>query len=91
MSDEVKIPTNGFFKVDNLTLRLATLAFGAWSFVVYHAADKMTQEMASIHSEQTVTQERFEAFKLDSLQRITALEQQNARQSEEINRLEGNK
>jgi hypothetical protein len=91
MNDEIKLTSNGFFKVDNLTLRLATLAFGAWSFVVYHAADKMTNEMAAIHNEQTVTQERFEAFKIDSLQRITALEQQNSRQREELNRLENGK
>jgi len=58
---------NDGFKIDNLTLRLATLAFGAWSYVVYHSAETLTQEMVAIHQEE-------QQFKVEALQRITALE-----------------
>ena len=79
------------FKVDNLSLRLATLAFGAWSFVVYHAADKMASEMQAIHNEQTVTGEKFQKHEQEVLQRITALEQITRQQTEELRRLEQRK
>jgi hypothetical protein len=58
---------NDGFKIDNLTLRLATLAFGAWSFVVYHSAQQLTAEMSAIHQEE-------QQFKVEALQRIAALE-----------------
>ena len=61
-------------RVDNLTLRVASLAFGAWSFVIWWGVERITSEIVAIHNEQVVTAEKFQKHEQEVLQRITALE-----------------
>ena len=61
-------------KIDNLSLRLATLAFASWSYVIWWGVDRITNEISAIHNEQVVTAEKFQKHEQEVLQRITALE-----------------
>lgn len=67
--------TDSNFKIDNLSLRLATLAFGAWSFVIWWGVNVISTEIAAIHNEQVVTGEKFQKHEQEVLQRLTALEE----------------
>ena len=67
--------TDASIKIDNLSLRLVSLAFGAWSFVIWWGVERITNEIVAIHNEQVVTGEKFQKHEQDVLQRITALEE----------------
>jgi hypothetical protein len=75
-------------KIDNLTLRAATVAFGAWSAVVLWGVNEMTRQMKAIHEETTITADKFQRFELVTLERLTALEQYNHLQDAKRDRIE---
>jgi hypothetical protein len=85
------VPNGNGFRINNLAIWLFGCVFAAWAFVVYHAADAVTSEMAAIHSEQRLTAEKFQQYQLDTLQRITALEAENRQLNQDLKTIQWSK